>query len=237
METGIRTLVLADGRTLEYTVDRGRRKNIYITVKNGKVVLKLPMYADESHGEIFLRQKADWVLRNIRPRVSEAVIPERFTEGTRFSFFGEEYTVCCRYSEKYFPPYFEDGQLVVAWFSEYDSTGIDKDDFTDAQARQAIKKRTLELVNDGFARLTRLTGLFPKKVTVKKMTASWGRCSSTGNISINGNVVFFPPEYLDYVIIHELCHLRYMDHSPDFWALVARFCPDWKRIRANMKGH
>lgn len=228
--------MLADGRTIEYTVDRGQRKNIYINIKNGKVVLKLPMRADEAQGERFLREKADWVLKNLKPRISEAVIPESFAEDARFTLHGGEYTVCCQYADRYFPPRFEEGKLVVAWFSKYDSTGIDKESYTDAQARLAIKQKTLELVNEGFERLTRLTGLYPKKVTVKKMTASWGRCSSNGNISINSNIVYYPPECLDYVIIHELCHLRHMDHSPEFWELVGRFCPDWKRIRRRMKG-
>ena len=233
METEKRTLLLPDGRRIDYTVDRGKRNNIYIHIKNGRVVLKLPLRADEAQGEHFLREKADWVLKNTSQRSPGETVPESFTEGTSFPFYGETFTVCCEYPEKYFPPFFGEGRLVVACPP---GRHTDRDAYTDAQVRQAIKKRTLELVNDGFARLTVLTGLCPKKVTVKKMTASWGRCSSTGNISINAGVVFFPPECLDYVIIHELCHLRYMDHSPEFWALVSRFCPDWKRIRAGMKG-
>ena len=233
METERRTLQLPDGRIIEYTVDRGMRNNIYIHIKNGKVVLKLPLWAEEDQGERFLREKADWVLKNIGKRSPEEVIPESFTEGTVFPFYGETLTVCCEYPEKYFPPFFAEGRIVAACPP---GGYTDKDAYVDAQVRRAIRKRTLELVNDGFARLTALTGLYPKKVTVKKMSASWGRCSSTGNISINSKAVFFPPECLDYVIIHELCHLRYMDHSPEFWALVSRFCPDWKRIRASMRG-
>ena len=229
-------MMLPDGRSLEYTVDRGQRKNIYITIKNGRVILKLPLRADEAQGERFLREKADWVLKNIKPRISEAVIADCFSEGTRFTMHGEEYTVCCEPADRYFPPRFEEGRLVV---SRPEGSGIsekDKDSYTDAQARKAIGQRTAELVNEAFQRLTKLTGLYPNKVTVKKMTASWGRCSSTGNISINSNIVYYPPECLDYVVIHELCHLRYMDHSTAFWELVGRYCPDWKRIRHRMKG-
>lgn len=228
--------MLDNGQLLEYTLDRGKRQNIYITVKNGRVILKLPLYADEAQGERFLREKSDWILKSLRPRQSEAVIPEEFTEGTRFTLAGREYTVATEYSDRYFYPYFEDGRLVIAWFHSYDEIDIDKDSFTDAQARRAIKQRTEEIVKEAFERLTALTGLVPKKVTIKQMTASWGRCSSEGNISINQRLVFFPQDCIDYVIIHELCHLRYMDHSPAFRALVGRYCPGWQSIRARMKG-
>ena len=107
--------------------------------------------------------------------------------------------------------------------------------YIDAQARKAVAARTRELVADSFARLSPLLGLYPKKVTVKKMTASWGRCSSSGNISINSAIVFYDRECIDYVVAHELCHLRHMDHSPDFWALVSTVCPEWKRIRARLR--
>lgn len=236
METARKTLMLPDGRSLEYTVDRGQRKNIYITIKGGRVILKLPMWAAEAQGERFLLEKAEWVLKNIKPRISEAVIPDRFVEGTVFTLHGEEYTVCCEYAERYFPPRFEEGRLVVSWFGRDKTGDADKEQYTDSQVRLALKQKTLELVNEGFQRLTALTGLCPKKVTVKRMTASWGRCSSAGNISINANIVFYPPECLDYVIIHELCHLRHMDHSAAFWELVGRYCPDWKSIRHRMKG-
>ena len=236
METAKKTLALPDGRSFEYTVDRGHRKNIYITIKNGRVILKLPLYADETQGEGFLREKAEWVLKNIKPRISEAVIPDEFCEGAEFTLAGERYTVCTEPAERYFFPRFGPGRLTVAWFSSYDSEDIDKASFVDAQARRAIGKRTEEIIRERFAEITAKTGLYPKKVTIKKMTASWGRCSSTGNISINAKVVFYPPECIDYVMIHELCHLRYMDHSAAFWELVSRYCPDWKSIRYRMKG-
>ena len=198
-------------------------------------MLKLPLIGGEERGETFLRDKSDWIFKTLKPRPSIAKIPAYFSEGEVFTLAGEEFTVCCEFAPKYFYPRFEDGRLVIAVFRSFEENGIDKDSYTDAQTRRAIEKRTLELVNEAFERLTKLTGLAPKRVTLRKMTASWGRCSSNGNISINSNIGFYPQECIDYVIIHELCHLRYMDHSPEFWELVSRFCPEWKRIRKSMR--
>ena len=90
-------------------------------------------------------------------------------------------------------------------------------------------------VRESMDRLTAEMQLYPKKVTLKDLKASWGRCSSDVRISINYKVITFPKAYVDYVCIHELSHLVHMDHSSQFWALVGRYCPDWKNIRQNMK--
>lgn len=229
MLTEKRSLILDDGRTIEYFVDRGKRRNTYISVRDGRVVLKLSVYSDIAKGEQFIREKADWILQSLKTHHSEALRPVSFTEGERFTLAGEEYVITCEPAERYQPPRFEDGRLTV-----YVSRNSDER-YVASQAARAVADKTMEIIRREFERLTALTGLFPRKVTVKQMSASWGRCSSNGDISINSNAVFYDLECIDYVIIHELCHLRHMDHSPEFWALVGKYCPDWKRIRGKMK--
>ena len=90
-------------------------------------------------------------------------------------------------------------------------------------------------ITESMQRLTAQMGLFPKKITVKDLSASWGRCSSNGTISINYKVAAYSKAHIDYVCIHELAHLVHMDHSADFWELVGRYCPDWKKLRGSMR--
>ena len=92
-----------------------------------------------------------------------------------------------------------------------------------------------ERVRLSFDKYTAKLGLYPKRVTFKKMVSRWGSCSVSGNISINVDVICFEQECIDYVVIHELCHLKHMDHGADFWALVSTCCPDYKRLRERMK--
>ncbi len=235
MLSGPFTMRLDDGRELEYYIDRGRRQNIYISVKEGRVVLKLPQRADAARGESFLRKKGSWVLKCLTPTEPAAVRPERFCEGGCFTLCGERYTLCCESAPKYFEPRFGNGKLVVAVFDGQFGDSAARNEYIDSQARKAIGKRGAKIITEAFERLCAQTGLRPRKLTVRKMSASWGRCSSSGNISINENVIFYPAECIDYVLIHELCHLVYMDHSADFWALVERYCPEHKRIRDMMR--
>lgn len=76
--------------------------------------------------------------------------------------------------------------------------------------------------------LSRQTGLNYKKSQVRLQKTRWGSCSRIGTISLNAKLLFFPPQVAHYVMIHELCHTVYLDHSSKFWSLVARWEPDYR---------
>lgn len=73
--------------------------------------------------------------------------------------------------------------------------------------------------------------LYPQSVTYRCQKTRWGSCSPNGNISLNWRLVAAPLEVIDYVVIHELCHLQHHNHSRSFWKLVEKYSPRWKKIR------
>lgn len=75
------------------------------------------------------------------------------------------------------------------------------------------------------------------QVRIKHNVSNWGSCSSKKNINLNLNLMRLPAELRDYVMLHELCHLREMNHGPQFKALLESVCPDWQRLRAELKGY
>lgn len=77
-------------------------------------------------------------------------------------------------------------------------------------------------------------GLPPKRVAVRLQKTRWGSCSANGTISLNAAVLLRPPAEMHYVIVHELCHLRHMDHSRNYWRLVKSFTSDYRKIERVM---
>ena len=79
------------------------------------------------------------------------------------------------------------------------------------------------------------TGLIPNKIRVRDIKYAWGTCSKNKNITINFNLIKYSKDAIRYVILHELCHLRYMNHSNDFWNLVTKYMPNYKDIKSEFK--
>jgi predicted metal-dependent hydrolase len=75
------------------------------------------------------------------------------------------------------------------------------------------------------------------RITIRNQKTRWGSCSGKGNLNFNCLLMLAPPEVLDYVVVHELCHRREMNHSPRFWALVEQVLPDWRQRRQWLKTH
>jgi predicted metal-dependent hydrolase len=73
------------------------------------------------------------------------------------------------------------------------------------------------------------------KVAIRNQRSRWGSCSKKGNLNFNYRIAFLPAHLSDYIIVHELCHLREFNHSMRFWDLVAKAVPDWKTCRAELR--
>ncbi len=98
--------------------------------------------------------------------------------------------------------------------------------------REDLRRRAKPVFEARAAFFAPLAGVSYGSVTVRTQRTRWGSCSAKGNLSFNALLLLAPPEVLDYVVVHELCHRKEMNHSPRFWAEVARLCPDWKKQRA-----
>jgi len=88
-----------------------------------------------------------------------------------------------------------------------------------------------ELFSERVRHWSAVLGVAPQRVFMKNQRTLWGSCSARGNLNFNRVLAGAPPEVVDYVVIHELAHLREMNHSPSFWAIVGRWCPEQKRHR------
>jgi hypothetical protein len=97
-----------------------------------------------------------------------------------------------------------------------------------AAERKALAKQAHSLIPPRVAYYAPLVGVTYHTLALRFQRTRWGSCSSRGNLNFNCLLVLVPAEVLDYVVVHELCHRKEMNHSPRFWAEVERLCPDWR---------
>ena len=97
------------------------------------------------------------------------------------------------------------------------------------------KSKALHLVRDKITKLNAVYGYKHGKVTIKNMSSRWGSCSKSGNLNFNYKMVYLSDEQVEYVVAHELSHLKEMNHGRNFWKLVALTVPHWQTIRKQIK--
>jgi predicted metal-dependent hydrolase len=97
------------------------------------------------------------------------------------------------------------------------------------------KGKALELVRSRLEHFNKHYNFIYKNVSIRNQKSRWGSCSHRGNLSFNFKLIYLKPEIQDYVVIHELCHLKEMNHSKRFWDLVSEMAPNWKELRRGLK--
>ena len=111
--------------------------------------------------------------------------------------------------------------------------GLEPADVSEVDARRAVRELVTMLAEEEAEAL----GVSYRRIEVRGQRTRWGSCSSRGTLSFNWRLVLAPLEVLDYVVVHELCHLREANHSPRFWRLVAERRPEWREQRGWLREH
>jgi len=99
----------------------------------------------------------------------------------------------------------------------------------------ARKKEAFELVENKIDYFRSIYDLCPARISIRNQKTRWGSCSRKGNLNFNYRIVHLPEKYQEYVVVHELCHLKEFNHSKKFWDLVGETIPDYKKIRREIR--
>lgn len=228
------------GKEVSYRVRasrRAKRVSLRYRPSDGLEVV-YPAGSRKPAPESLLRERADWILRAI-DRMNDARLkrPRRsYCEGEEFPFRGASYQLQLETSKSLATSSarLTDDRLLLSLPADNSSPTSDIIrrvilGFYRQQAKIYLPRRLDELAERH--------GFTYKQVRIKNQKTRWGSCSAKRNINLNLRLMMAPDEAIDYVLIHELCHLRELNHTPAFWALVAGCCPDYRHWQAWFKQH
>ena len=101
--------------------------------------------------------------------------------------------------------------------------------------RQFYKRESIIYITERVKFWAKEMSSHPSKLSFREPKSRWGSCSSKGSINLNWRLILFKPSVVDYVIVHELSHLKHLNHSNDFWQHVQKFCPDYEICEKELK--
>ncbi len=231
-----RDLVRFGNTEIQYTVVRSRRrkKTVQITLDHSEgVVVAAPERTEPERIRQIVLARAGWILR----RAPEAVLNprrRRFVTGESLPYLGRQVPLAVECSGlRRVEIAFSDRGLRIAVPARLDGEG--RQAAIEAALVRWYRERAAEDLSERVARWSRAIGLTPTAILVRDQRHRWGSCSPSGVLRFNWRIVMAPPAVIDYLVVHELVHLRVRGHSAAYWAEVGAIMPDYDRRRARLR--
>jgi predicted metal-dependent hydrolase len=213
-----RELLKIEGQPVDVTVrlnPRARRLIVKVDPSTGEVTVVAPSQRALERALDFARGEEAWIAR----RLAEVPKVVALSPGSRVPYRGREHVIR-EGRDGPAPVWVEDGDIIrVAGRSEHMPRRLL--DFFKREARRELEARTREFA--------KVVGVSPRKISVRDTASRWGSCSVTRSISFSWRLILAPSFVLDYVVAHEIAHMREMNHGPRFWKLVHEMVDDVKR--------
>ncbi len=206
---------------------QARRYTLRVLAASREVVLTLPPRGTLKEAQAFAQRNGAWIAARLG-RLPQAV---PFVDGGEVPLRGTPHRIVHR-----------PGARGTVWI-EADAAGEPRlcvagdARHLPRRVRDFLKREAKRDLEAASRRYTTALGIAMRRIVVRDQTSRWGSCSSTGVLSYSWRLILAPPHVLDYLAAHEVAHLKEMNHSPRFWRLVERLCPDWQRAKAWLDAH
>ena len=208
-----------------------RKKSASIYLDGERIKVRVPKSLSDSRVRDLIEKKSSWIKRKLKEAVLTAPPkPKEFVSGETFSYLGRNYRLKVLSGD---PPSLK----LRGGYLEASTSGSPKT--REEEVRSLLlgwyRKHAQERLEEKTHRYAKILQVEPNCVSVKDYKSRWGSCSTTGDISYNWRIVMAPHRIVDYVVVHELCHLLEHNHSAIYWRQVERIIPDFQECRKWLK--
>ncbi|MBA6264087.1 M48 family metallopeptidase [Colwellia sp. Bg11-12] len=227
---------------LSYQLIRSvKRKTVGLQVKHGKIIIRAPKYVSEQDIAHIVKSKSIWLQRKIAEQNAQpAAKNDYYQQDSQLLINGERKTLDIHYG--LFPDVTFDQDIIIVTLSDKLKTKIaadikQQDKYVKQQLQAWLKQQTQLYIDQNLCHYAEKIGVLPKSFNVRLYKSRWGSCNSRKELSFSSLLAMTPKWIIDYVIVHELCHLRHMNHSADFWQLVALHYPNYLLAKTWLKSY
>ncbi|MBM7556774.1 M48 family metallopeptidase [Halanaerobacter jeridensis] len=218
--------------TINYQVVRSNRKTVglEVSIEDG-VKIRAPKRLSQAEIESIVEKKAEWILKkqNKLSDVKPAPNPKEFLSGEKLPYLGRRYRIKLQESDNV-------KQVKVKLYQGKFWLMISKSVAEADDRRELIREEVIQWyrshadakIKERVKKYQQQIGEEPNAIKVKKQKKRWGSCSSKRNLNFNWKLIMAPMSVIDYLVVHELAHLKYPNHSKEFWQLVEAVIPNYE---------
>jgi predicted metal-dependent hydrolase len=233
--------VATEQQPIGFVLLRSRRRSIGFVITDDGLRVTAPTWVNLGQIDDAVREKARWILSKLRDwqtrREQLALSHTRWQDGGELPYLGKRITLRlgAQHPQTHFsghPDAPEDGDVLALPLPTDADSGRIRD-----TAQAWLQQRAGAFFGNRLSHFLAISGLKIRRWRLSSAATRWGSCSSDGNIMLNWRLIHFTPAIIDYVIAHELAHLREMNHSQDFWAEVGQILPDFEVAKNMLRRH
>jgi predicted metal-dependent hydrolase len=231
--------VKACGKTISYEIvySRKRKRAAILVRPDTRIEFRAPQGLSTDIIREMVKGKAQWILKKLELFEANRLPDQkkRYCEGENYLYLGREYPLRIRFVDNVKKPlsFFRGSELIV------EVPGNTSEDQLPFRVKEAVwnfySERAEEEVEKILRSYSKKLGVALPVFKVKYQKRRWGSCSADNVLRINFQLIMAPPRQFEYVVVHELCHVKEKNHSARFWKLVRELMPDYEEYRSSLK--
>ena len=208
---------------IDIEIIRSNRTTLCLSIKDdGRVIVKAPQFLTEAKIREIIDNKAEWILTKRKEVLQHQrkKVKREYVSGATLLYMGQE-----------LPMEIVEGKKSNVTMKEgkfFITTSSIEEEFMQKLLKKWYKKQSMDYLTKRVAYYSQNMNVSYASISIKSRKKQWGTCDNQGNLTFSWRLIMATEEAIDYVIVHELCHRKYMDHSKSFWGEVKKVLPDYK---------
>ena len=221
-------------QTIDYEVIRTERKTVGIILDNDKnLTIRSPRNTGDDEIRQIIERKTSWILKKLAEidKIKPPPEPREFISGEKLSYLGRKYRIKTTGSGsiKKVNVMLYQGRFIIEYPKSLEQNEEKRRKAVRDELISWYREHAREKIEERVEKYRKILGVNPNNVVIKKQKRIWGSCSGKKNLNFNWKIIMAPLAIVDYLVVHELAHLKNRNHSRHFWQTVETVIPDYQK--------
>ena len=219
---------------ITYTVNKEFTSNLYISVQNGEVVINAPWYTTSSQIQRVVEEKKQWILNKIKEYEISCESKKTYTKIETVKVLGNDYDLEVQYKMIKAPSLsFVDNKIQVVLPNQFKK--MENQEIVSVLMNKMYEKIAEKEIENAMEKTRLLLDIAPEDYEIKRMENKLAKCIE-GKITINPDIVMYSKDIIEYIVLHEFCHLKYKNHTKSFYNMLKTYIPNYEEKAKELNG-